>query len=150
MHRAARRRVGRFDQLAARRRRDCRRRDGLGAFHVEGHARGLAEDLLQLRRVREARHLHEDAVAALRLDRRLRRAERVQAAVEHLHALRHRRAHARLDARRRSACAVMRPPALGELDLAERALAEEARLDRRRERLQRLKRLLARRPDRAA
>ena len=86
-----------IDQLAARRRL-WRHRGRFAALHVEGHARGLAKDLLQLGRVRKARHLHQDALAAFGLDGRLRSAERIQAAVEDLHALRHRRAHACFDA----------------------------------------------------
>ena len=45
---------------------------------------GLAKDRLQLLGVLQARHLHDDAVVALTLDARLARAERVDAAADHL------------------------------------------------------------------
>ena len=54
---------------------------------------GLADDLLELRRVLKARHLDQHAVGALLLDDRLLGAHRVDAAVQHLDRLRHRVAH---------------------------------------------------------
>ena len=62
------------------------RRAGIGD-EAELELRGRAEDLLQALRVLQARHLHEDAVRALALDVRLRRAERVDAAAQHLDGL---------------------------------------------------------------
>ncbi len=108
---------------------------------MEGHARSLAEDLLELRGVLKPGHLHQNTLAALRLDGGLGRAERVEAPVEHLHALRHRGAHALFDTvvgeRSGNAVAVLR-----KRHFAHRPLPEEARLHWRRERLQRGERLL--------
>jgi hypothetical protein len=89
--------IGGLDELAAGWRR-LRIGRGLRAFHMERHLRRLAENLLQLGGVLQARHLHEDALAAFSLDRRLRRSDRVDAPLQHLDALRHGGAHARLDA----------------------------------------------------
>ena len=110
---------------------------------MERHARGLPENLLELVGVLKARHLDKDALAALGLDGGLGRAERIKPAVEHLQALCHRGAHARLDTRigQRGVIAAV---ILLQLHLADGALAKKARLDRRGERLQRLQRRLPR------
>ena len=65
--------------------------------HAEFQLRGPAEELLEALRILKARHLHEHAVGALTLDVRLGRADRIDAAAQHLdhlldgapHALRH-------------------------------------------------------------
>ena len=46
---------------------------------LERHLRGLAERVLQMLRIFQARHLDQDAVVALTLDGRLARAQRVDA-----------------------------------------------------------------------
>jgi len=60
------------------------RAGAVGGFidQLEGHLGGLAERVLEVLRILEARHLHENAVVALTLDRRLARAERVDAAAD--------------------------------------------------------------------
>jgi hypothetical protein len=66
---------------------------------AEGHARGLAEKPLQLLGVLQARHLHENAVAALARDRGFGGAELVDAAAHDLDRLVDRGAHALVEAR---------------------------------------------------
>ena len=66
----------------------------------EGQLGGLAEQLLQPRGILQARHLHQNAVDALALDRRLDRAELVDAPLDDLDRLLDRLADA-LDDRRR-------------------------------------------------
>ena len=52
--------------------------------HAEVELRGLAENLLQPRRILQARHLHENAAGALALDGRLDQAKLVDAALDDL------------------------------------------------------------------
>ena len=73
--------------------------------HAEIELRGLAENLLQPRRVLQARHLHQNAVGALALDRRLDQAELVDAALDDLDRLIDGLADALGDRRRRTGSA---------------------------------------------
>ena len=59
------------------------RRHG-AVHHAEFHLGGLAEDFLQMGRVLQTRHLHQDAIVALALDQRLDGAELVDAALDDL------------------------------------------------------------------
>ena len=52
--------------------------------HAEFHLGGLAQDVLELGRILQARHLHQDAVGALPLDQRLHSAEFVDATLDDL------------------------------------------------------------------
>ena len=61
---------------------------------TEGELGGLAEQFLQPRRILQARHLHQDAVDALALNRWLDGAELVDAALDDLDRLLHRLADA--------------------------------------------------------
>ncbi len=67
--------------------RDCLLRRHRLIDHAKIELRGLAENLLQPRRVLQTRHLDENATGALALDRRLDQAELVDAALDDLDGL---------------------------------------------------------------
>ncbi len=78
--------LGRLVDLVAERRARLLRlfRRHRGMHGMEGELRGLADELLELRGVAQARILDEDAVAALANDGQFRRAERVDTPVDGL------------------------------------------------------------------
>ena len=73
--------------------------------HAEIELRGLAQKFLEARRILQARHLHQDAVDAFALDRRLDQAELVDAPLDDLDRLIDRLANPFGDSRHRSASA---------------------------------------------
>jgi hypothetical protein len=58
-----------------------------GVHHVEGEPCGLVEERLQALRIGETRNLNDDAIVALALDQRLRRAQFIDATPHNFHGL---------------------------------------------------------------
>jgi hypothetical protein len=106
------------------------------AEHAELELGGLAEQLLEARRVLQARHLHEDAVGALLLDRGFGGAERVDAAADDLDRLADGAAHPVVDARIREGELDQSLRRLGDVEGAPARLAEDRVRDRLRQFLQ--------------
>ena len=109
---------------------------------MKGQLCRLADESLETRRIAEAGRLDEDAVVALALDARLGRTELIDAAVDHLDRLGNDPAHPLLKPPRRIGEAGEAVIANRQIELIDRAAAEEARDQRVAERLQPLARVV--------